>query len=89
MQTLLKEILSVNVCKIFVLPPKYFLLHYNLSENGKTDSCFNSKFGKGPSFLFTQKETRTLYPPSSFLGVTELVPGFGCVCAEDSMMSCS
>lgn len=78
----------MNVCKIFVLPPKYFLLHYNLYENGGTVSCFYSKFGKGASFLFTQKGNRILYPPSSFLGVLELVPGFGCVCAEDSMMSC-
>lgn len=59
-KTLLKEIPFVNVCKIFVLPPKYLSLHYNLSENVGTDNCFCSKFGKGASFLFGRAIERGL-----------------------------
>lgn len=46
-------------------------------------AAFTVNLGKAHRFYLPEKETRILYPPSSFLGALERVPGFGCVCTED------
>lgn len=68
----------MNVCETFVAPLKYLMTLYYLSENGGTDNCFYSKFGKGTfSFYLSKRRTGILYAQSLFLAVLELVPGFG------------
>lgn len=83
----LKEILSVNVCKIFVAPLKYLMPLYNLSENGGTENCFYSKFGKDTFFFICPKRGLEfcMLSPYSWLSLNLCLglEGEG-GCAEDS-----